>query len=193
MSPRPRSFPARVACVGSLVVALAGITASGAGAAETSPPKAWAKTVCTALGSWASGLNTASNTVTVDAASAPDDIKAALTKLLKRAQRDTRRLTRALDAAGAPEVKHGTKIAAALREDIAGVPSAITAARKDLTALATDDAAAFTTGASTAYASVTTALDAVPIAMDEGSDLYSSAPLQKAFRATRACRTLVNP
>lgn len=193
MSPRPRSFPARVACVASLVVALAGIATTEAGAAETSPPKVWAKAVCTGLEQWADALGTASDTITLDATAPPADIKAALTKLLKRAQRDTKKLTRALDAAGAPQVKGGAKIAEALLDDLAGAPRAIAAARTDLAALSTDDAAAFTTGASAAYAAVTTAFEAVAIAMDEGGDLYSSAPLQKALRATRACRTLVNP
>ncbi len=163
---------------------------SGAAVAAGSPPKnvapaKWAKSVCTAIGTWNSQLAQASTLVPhPDAAGT----KAALSSYLGDAITTTNAVTKALKAAGTPKVTNGAAIAKVFVSAFGDAAKGLTGAVGTVAALPTGDATAFTTAAAGVESQIQGVLTAATTKVGGLPKRYDSSALDRAFDAEPACQ-----
>jgi len=170
-----------------LVAAIAIAAAlSACGGATGVEPKAWAKSVCTALRPWRDEIGALTKQVQQQMASAttPVQTKQNLLTLVTGAQTASDTALTKLKAAGTPAVEQGDRIAVQFANAVNGVRDAYAHARTAIEALNTGDAKAFYT----AVAATFHTLDHEVSGSDLDTNKVGSVELRHAFDEVPECR-----
>ncbi len=169
--------------MGRPVLATLVLLACLAGCAKGPPPRAWAASVCHALGPWRTEINALTTTAQEQTpqSTTPEQAKENLVRMLGGARDATEKARSEVEAAGVPEVKDGKTIAAKMTESLTKVRDAYGTARDTIDALSTADPASFYTGVQTAmnrlqqdYAA--SALDTTNLRSTELQTAFAEAP-----------------
>jgi predicted lipid-binding transport protein (Tim44 family) len=161
------------------------LLASLAGCAKGPPPRAWAASVCSALTPWRAEiatLTTRAQQVTPQSAT-PEQARENLVQMLEGARDATEKARSEVQAAGVPEVKDGSTIAAKMTESLTKVRDAYGKARDTVEALSTSDPDRFYTGVQIAM--VTLQQEYAASALDTTN--LRSTELQAAFAEAPEC------
>jgi hypothetical protein len=172
-----------VALVGSSVVAL-GAPASAA----TESPKVWAKGVCATVGDWTADVDARLSDASVDAPEDADAARTALTRTLGQLAKRTKKLVKAIEDGGAPDVEGGNAIVRGLAEGFGDVVDGLRDARARIVDAPDDPEEVAATIRDTA-------VDLQNLLVQANLDIadldLASRPLQRAFEKAPACQELV--
>jgi hypothetical protein len=180
------------AVLATAVLMAALVTVSSAAAAstpqaKTTPVKQWTSSVCTGFARWETRLTKLSSRGTV---ADPVAGKAAITKYVAGALKATDKLAGKVESAGAPSVKNGKAIDAALLTSVEGVRGAYEKAETDAAALPTGDAGAFSFAAQALGATLQTASTTLSSTLTAAVKSTPGSALDKAFTTTKSCAAL---
>ncbi len=176
--------------VGVLAVAL---LVMGAGfPAKQEPPKRWAKSVCTAVGSWVHAAQSGASALNGQASTSANlpNVKRGLVKYLGDTEDATHRVIEALRAAGHPATPKGTQAAAGLTRGFGRIETAIRGFEREARAVPTGTPTVTLARLTALQTRINTKLGALDQAIGRLSRFDPGHKIQKAFRATSACQSL---
>ena len=172
--------------VAALSVALVGLAPVNATAGtETVPIKQWAKSTCKALAGYQLALSGARPAVgpTVDPAAA----KELVVDYLDDAVKGTGRLVRALEAAGAPDVRRGAAVAATFVEAFQKMRTALVRSRSAARDLDTEPTA-FLADLTAIEARIQKSMTTLVTTFQRAADRYDLPQLDSALRFDTRCQ-----
>jgi hypothetical protein len=163
----------------------------GGGSGNTVSPEAWSAAVCSAVGGWATDLQTASESLSgaMSGATSVADVRERFVTFLETAIARSDQMLSEAEAAGQPDVEDGGEIADFLLDELRSFKTALEDARDQAEDLP-DDPAGFTQGAQEIGASLEQVGEDAAKGFDELDDKYQSAELQQAFEDEPACQEL---
>lgn len=153
----------------------------------------WADHVCRSVTTWAKYIQSSSDNfkpAEVGAKSVPE-AKAILVNFLDGAVVFTSTMISDVQSAGAPDVPHGTALAAGLVRGLQQVQTAFTQARNQCQQLAVDNTTALLTQAQTIGRSLDNAGREVSVQLNAVTRSYPFSDLDAAFKNQAACQSLI--
>ncbi len=147
---------------------------------------AYVKTVCTAVRSWASDIDTRSGALNVGTIKNAAEGKAAIQTFFKAAGTDTSDVVAKLEAAGQPNIKNGKTISAAFVTAFTQIETVLKKGQAQANALPTDSPTAFRDAGRTLANSVQSSLNNI----GSGLSGLKSPELESAAKKEPACASL---
>ena len=184
---RPRRVLALLLCVSALVLAASGC--GGGTSYSGTTPDTWAAAVCGAVGDWTQGLQADSAQLSSGLAGTTDlkVVKTRFVAFLENAERSSRTMVSAINAAGAPAVKDGAAIQRKLVSGLEGAQERFSRAVERAKKLSTTDPQAFSTGVQALGGDVQKELTAVGSKFNTLGDKYDDSSLNKATSEEPSC------
>jgi hypothetical protein len=162
----------------------------GSSSSTSSGPSAssYAKTVCTAVQSWVTDIESRSSTLNSSTITSAAEGKAVLVSYFGEAINDTSTVVTKLRAAGVPDVSNGSSISASLISAFIQVRTALSQGQAQAQALPTNDPAKFKSAADALGKTVQSSLTSIGKALGG----LKSPELVKAAATEPACKSLNN-
>lgn len=152
----------------------------------------WGKVFCTELGTWRDDLLDAQAQVQAQLSGlTPALARTALVDLLDEMASITTSFEDGVRDVGAPDVRNGKQIQAAIVEGIAGVEASLRSFRSQLAQLPTTDAVTFRAALQPIVSQLDTISTPFETAMDTVSRLDRRRDLEKKALKVKACRTVL--
>ncbi len=182
--PTPRPVSAVRRGLHTLLVAL--LVAGSAGCADGPAPRAWASSVCRALGPWRAEIDTLTTRAQqqMTAETTPAQAKENLVRLFGGAEAASESARRAVERAGVPDVDGGERVFRGFLESLTAVRDAYGRARQNIAALDTARADPFYTAVRQVVETLNTEYKASTL----DTSRLNSEELKRAFDEVPECR-----
>ncbi len=157
------------------------------------PPKHWAKSVCTAVGTWVEDARTGASALDRTAKTGSSDIasiKAALVRYLSDTVDSTGTVLDRLRSAGTPATPKGKQAAAGLTTGFEKIKHAAKGFVHDARRVSTSNPVSALSDLKTLQTKVNTRFGSLSQAFGDLGRFDPGHKISKAFKATRACRAL---